>query len=371
MQIIHHPLPAPAVGQQRELLSWHFGTPGHGPKAYIQAALHADELPGMLVAHHLRQALQQLEQQQKIIGEVVLVPVANPIGLNQALIGAPFGRFDLATGINFNRRYRNLTSLVIKAIDGQLGLDPLQNVRLIRQQVQALLAQWPALASADVLKKTLQSLSCDADIVLDLHCDNQAVMHLYTGTPLAEAVEPLARLLGAEAVLLARASGDDPFDETLSRLWWELAEHFPAYPIPLACTAVTVELRGEQDVKHEYAMADCKALLDFLTLRQIIDGPPPTLPQARCVATPLEGMQALEAPHGGLLLFYCQPGERVVAGQPIAQLLDPISGQSTELLSEIDGCLFARTAFRHVQTGMGVASIAGATPFRVGNLLSL
>ena len=30
-----------------------FGTPGARPKAYLQAGLHADELPGMLVLHKL------------------------------------------------------------------------------------------------------------------------------------------------------------------------------------------------------------------------------------------------------------------------------------------------------------------------------
>ena len=37
----------------------------------------------------------------------------------------------------------------------------------------------------EALKRLLQSLALDADVVLDLHCDNQAVLHVYTGTPLA------------------------------------------------------------------------------------------------------------------------------------------------------------------------------------------
>ena len=40
-----------------DLLSLHYGTPGAGPKATLQAALHADEIPGLLVAHHLRERL--------------------------------------------------------------------------------------------------------------------------------------------------------------------------------------------------------------------------------------------------------------------------------------------------------------------------
>ena len=54
MQIQHHALISPAPGTQRELVSLHYGQPGGAAKAYIQASLHADELPGMLVAHHLR-----------------------------------------------------------------------------------------------------------------------------------------------------------------------------------------------------------------------------------------------------------------------------------------------------------------------------
>ena len=91
-----------------QLTSFHFGAPGTGKKVYIQAALHADEVPGMLVAQFLRTELQALDDAGKIRGEVILVPAANPIGLAQAIHGAPFGRFDLSTGTNFNRAYKHV-----------------------------------------------------------------------------------------------------------------------------------------------------------------------------------------------------------------------------------------------------------------------
>ena len=77
------PLLSPSLGDQRELISFHFGVPQSGEKIYIQASLHADELPGMLTAWHLKQALQRLDAAGLLRGEVILVPVANPIGLNQ------------------------------------------------------------------------------------------------------------------------------------------------------------------------------------------------------------------------------------------------------------------------------------------------
>ena len=63
------PTPLPRPGTQRELVSLHYGTPGSAAgKAYIQASLHADELPGMLTAHHLRRQLAALELEGRIVG---------------------------------------------------------------------------------------------------------------------------------------------------------------------------------------------------------------------------------------------------------------------------------------------------------------
>ena len=60
-----HDLLAPVPGISRQLHSFHFGPRGGG-KVYIQASLHADELPGMLVAWHLKRRLAELEQQGRL-----------------------------------------------------------------------------------------------------------------------------------------------------------------------------------------------------------------------------------------------------------------------------------------------------------------
>ena len=74
MQRIDHPLLCGSLGSHRTLTSFHFGQPGTGLKIYIQASLHAEELPGMLVAHHLRAQLEAAEAAGLLQGEVVLVP---------------------------------------------------------------------------------------------------------------------------------------------------------------------------------------------------------------------------------------------------------------------------------------------------------
>ena len=98
----------PRRGPHRELHSLHYGPSGHRRKAVIQASLHADEVPGLLVAHHLRRRLAELEARGALRGEVVLVPFANPIGLSQRVLQAFEGRFELASGENFNRHYADL-----------------------------------------------------------------------------------------------------------------------------------------------------------------------------------------------------------------------------------------------------------------------
>ena len=49
-------------------------------RAYIQASLHADELPGMILAHHLIKMLDSADKLGLISKEIIIVPFANPIG---------------------------------------------------------------------------------------------------------------------------------------------------------------------------------------------------------------------------------------------------------------------------------------------------
>ncbi|MYN42986.1 deacylase [Duganella sp. FT109W] len=378
MQAHKHPLSAPYASTAYELTSFHFGTPGRGKKVYIQGSLHADEVPGMLVAQVLRRQLAALEAAGQISGEIILVPAANPIGLAQAIHGAAFGRFDLTTGVNFNRAYKHVAEDLKTSLEGKLGADAAANVALIREHARASIAAWQPKTDAETLKKTLMTLAIDADIVLDLHCDNEAVLHIYAGTPLAEAIAPLSAILGSHATLLAYEAGGEPFDEACSRLWWDLERHFQhRFPIPAACLSTTVELRGEQEVSYDLADRDAAGLLQFLTLQGVLhagdaaaQAAAAVLPAPLCEATPLEGVEPLYAPHAGILVYTRELGARVVAGDAIADLIDPVSGDTTVLRAAVDGVFFARSAHRHVIRGMNVGKVAGAKAYRDGDLLS-
>ena len=72
---------------------------------------------------------------------------------------------------------------------------------------------------------------------------------MYTHDRLWPRVSDLAAELGAQCVLLASDSGGRPADEVSSGLWAAVADAYPSYHIPMACEAVTVELRGALDVR--------------------------------------------------------------------------------------------------------------------------
>lgn len=371
MELISIPLPSPALGTNRVLPFLRFGTPGVGPKAYIQASLHADELPGMLVAHHLRNMLSELEQQGQLLGEIILVPAANPIGLAQTLLGTSQGRFDLRTGQNFNRLFHNLSESVLASVRSQLTADADLNKTLIRAAIRTCLMEQTSTDELSAQRLELMRMAADADVVLDLHCDCESVLHIYTGTPLWERVAPLAGLLKAHVALLETNSGDDPFDEACSRIWWDIAAQVgDEFPIPLACLSVTVELRGFIDVNHETAQQDATALIDFLRLQGLINGAlSQTIPPA-CEPTPLAGCIPLTAPTAGLVVYLRELGDTVKAGDPLIDLIDPVSGTVQQLLAPVDGIYFARENRRYVSPGTRLSKVAGREAIRKGSLLS-
>ena len=81
------------------------GKSGGRPGAYLQAALHAEEQPGVAAIHELAKLLNKAEAEGRLLRDITLVPYANPIGLHQAVDGRVMGRFHLGSGVNFNRAF--------------------------------------------------------------------------------------------------------------------------------------------------------------------------------------------------------------------------------------------------------------------------
>jgi len=369
MQRIDHALPWSSLGTERQLSVFRFGAGER--KAYIQASLHADELPGMRTAWELKKRLTELEAQGALKGVIELVPVANPIGLGQLLQGAHQGRFEFGSGKNFNRDFSELSEPVAELLEGQLGDDPHANVNLIRQAMISALQNLPAPSSQlQGLQRLLLSHACTADVVLDLHCDAEAALHMYALPQQWPQWRSLSAHLNVRVALLAEDSGGSSFDEACSLPWLRLSRIFPHAQIPLACLATTVELGGQADTGKEPAEAHAEGILAFLAEQGLISGEWPQPANDSCEAMPFEGTELLFAPHPGVVTFLRPAGVWVEVGEPLFEVIDPLSDRISTVCAGTAGVLFATERLRYAQPGFWLAKVAGRTPLRRGRLLN-
>lgn len=357
-------LPGSVPGCVQKIRFVSYGDRFARPAIYLQAALHADEVPGLLVMRELETMLDAADDKGDIKGRILIVPVANPIGLSQVSFGTVQGRYNAGDGANFNRNYPDLFPQLCSQLDGKLGEDSNENVRLIRDACLKLMAALTPVSAIDSMRHFLLSHAIDADLVLDLHCDDEAILHFYTSPSAFPEFRSLVEYLDCPLVLLAEISGGNPFDEASSSIWPRLAEAFPDHPIPDACIASTVELRGRVDVDETLARQDAEALYTFMIARGIINGNLPEPFQGEIAVHPLEGVARIKAPCTGVVTFNVIPGGWVKYGDTLATIypLDQ-DAEPVKLISPISGLVYSRRVDRYVTAGHKICSLSGAQPF--------
>lgn len=369
MQTETVPLSGPSPGTTRTLTRHHWGNPGARPKVYLQAGLHADEMPGPLALYHLMELLDQAGAAGRIKGHVVVVPLANPIGLSEWLLHKPVGRRDLEGAQNFNRAYPDLAALAGATLEGRLGADPVANAAIIRAAFAAALAAQKPQTEVDEMRLRLIEGSFDADHVLDLHCDHHAVMHHYTSSAMAEVGALLGRCVGSKLALIEDLSGGNAFDEAHTAPWRALRERFSDHPIPDPCFATTLEYRGQHDVSDPLALADAEGLMAFLSgVGAVTGGPMPLHPPAP--TAPLAGALEFMAPIGGIVTWVTLVGDQVTEGQVLGHVTDPTTRHRVEITAPTTGLLFRQELWTSCLKGQGLCHVAGQEPRRQGDLLS-
>ncbi|MEO9876328.1 MAG: succinylglutamate desuccinylase/aspartoacylase family protein [Anderseniella sp.] len=366
-------LPRHAVGTQHSLKVWRFGKPGTSPKVYIQASLHADELPASLAAAKLLPRLTAADEAGKISGEIILVPVANPIGLNNVSLRTHNGRHHLPTGENYNRGFHDVSGDVLKAVDGNMANGPEADTSLVKTEVTRALAAATPSNEAQALRLELMRLACDADIVLDLHTDSEAQMHLYLDEDHWPQAADLAGLLDAKVVMFARASGGGPFEETIAWPYVRVREIYGADAVELPLTVV-VELRGEYDASHELSDFDADAIYRFLCHRGAITEAAGLLPEFNGVAAPFSATDTLTAKAAGIVVYTADIGQFVKKGDVLVEIIDPLSDGDMvvdRITAAADGLFFARSNQRLAWPGETVGKVQGteALAHRTGKLL--
>ena len=260
----------------------------------------------------------------------------------------------------------------LKADPSVLSSDGNANVKTIRALMAQEIAAYQSNTQVDLLQSTLVGLAHDADVVLDLHCDEKAVMHTYTLPQLWPQLEPLARYLRSECQILSENSGSNAFDEFLSTIWLRLSREFPQANIPLACFSTTIELRGEGDLQHEWAQTDAQAIVQYLAHigaikldEQAIQAMPDLIREPN----PLSGLSYVLAPLAGIAVYRVHPGDTVTQGQVVADIIDPIHQICTPVTTPTDGFVYAVHHANFAQQGTTLVSVSGAKDLGLGDAL--
>ncbi len=367
-------LPGDAPGHSTALYSYSVGPETADTKVHLQAALHADEQPGTMVLHHLLPMLRDADAAGKLNARFVIFPSVNPLGLSTRVLRRHIGRYDLETGINFNRRWPDLYPQIAQALAGKLSDDPKANIAAIRRAVGDWLnSQQPATA-AQKLRLAVMKSAHDADIVLDLHCDDESLIHIFTSPELMPGLQDLADHMGSAATLTAEDSGGGSFDEVLPGLYRKAQHANPGFPIPMGAETATLEYRGQPDVHDATGIRDAEGLFNFFAGRGLITADPAlALPMPG--ATPFEATEVLRADRPGLLAYRVGLGDAVKKGDIVADIIAMDGPEAflarTPLRAGTNGFILSRASAKYTVTGSSVAKIVGTEilPARAGGYL--
>ncbi|MGE8153178.1 succinylglutamate desuccinylase [Pseudomonas vancouverensis] len=311
-------------GEAVRVAAWRYQGDGSGPVVHLQAGVHADEIAGMLVLHLLMPRLQAAEAAGRLKGQVTVVPQANPLGIGQFRQGRILGRFHDATGHNFNRGFDQSAAMTRAASNVQ---------------------EW---------QKKLVELAANADVMLDLHTDDEALPYLYVHRTFWPRGRELAAAMKMDVAIIWDDGGDGSFEETIIAPW--LREGATARRM-----AATLELRGQGDVHDRYAQSDADGLYHWLCTQGVIDESvtPADWPVE---AMEMGHMETIIAPQPGILIFEKELGDFVEEGQRFARILRTPGDPTSEIVlhAEQAGRLVTRYRDRLIAQGMGVAKFTGS-----------
>lgn len=310
-----------AAGQALTLPIYHFkpsDDKATGPKVYIQANVHGAEVQGNAVIYQLMKQLERCN----ILGEITLVPLANPLGINQKSGEFTLGRFDPITGANWNREYLNHSIDLptwyrehAKLSDAEL----VQSYRstLIEACQQKLRTDW-GITTGHRLAVNLQAMAHQADIVLDLHTGPKSCKHLYC----PEYDLAAAQFFSIPYTLVIPNTFGGAMDEAAFCPWWQLSDMAKTQgrDLAVAVSALTLELASQERVCLEDALVDAQGILAYLSHRGVIaqSVAPANMPRLGCY---LKDYKKYHAPSSGLVEYLAPVGEPLAAGQPLVNLL--------------------------------------------------
>lgn len=287
-----------------------------GPAVHIQAGLHAHEIPGVVAIDRLIPLLGQAEKEGRLGSDITLVPHANPIGLGQGFFGTTLGRFDFNSRLNFNRSFPPGTP------ESRAGR-----------------------SADDRLKALLLSMAVEADTVLDLHCDTEGPVYLYTSEARLDEGRRLARAISAEFILFDSIDEVVSFDTEVSARWKAQGRTGDRR------FAATLEYRGMLDVTPDLAEKDASGLYRYLVDIGAVDDTLPPAPRRDPIIGHVDDAELILTPEPGAILYHVNVSEPVAEGQRLASILAEPGAAPYDLRAPFGGVVMTRRNQRIVRRG--------------------
>ena len=367
MKLTHHNIQGDTPSSHFQIPVYEFGDKNAPHKIYLQAGMHADEHPGMLVLNHLMDSLEAAEAAGNLNAYFVILPVVNPLGLVHITHHAHRGRYHLTNGLNYNRGWPDFAKMILAdtSVCAKFGDDAASNKKLVRDWIANWLATTTPITALEKQRHIVMRHCFDADMVLDLHCDDMALNHIYIVPQNIPRYQGLSDRLGSVATLLAEDSGGGSFDEVWSGLWISLQDALPDHAWPDPVLSATLEYRGQADVYDDIAKQDAINLHDFFCDEDLIASAPSTPLAPACTPTALNACEIVRVTSSGLIAYHVSLGDVVKTGDIIADLIS-LDGtaparERTPIYAGTDGIVFSMLQSKYVWPGTSIAKIAGTS----------
>ncbi len=289
-----------------------------GPGVYIQANVHGAEVQGNAVIFQL---LKQLEK-SNLNSVITLVPLANPMGINQKNGEFTLGRFDPVTGVNWNREYLDHDfDIEVWYLKHQHESDEVLIAgfrdKLIQNCKRRLENPW-GISTGQRLATQLQKMAHEADIVIDLHTGPKSCKHLYC----PEYAVNDAKFFSVPYTLVIPNDFAGAMDEAMFCPWWRLSEvaNKCGRKLDVAIKAFTMELADQERIDLNDANFDANGIMAYLSHRNAVkdERVPHLMPRYGCM---LKNYKKFHAPRGGMVEYLAALGQPLTAGEPLVSLL--------------------------------------------------
>ncbi|PUA19736.1 hypothetical protein C7W93_07880 [Glaciimonas sp. PCH181] len=109
---------------------------------------------------------------------------------------------------------------------------------------------------------------------------------------------------------------------------------------------------------------------NYLVHQGAIEGEVAELPQLKYPATPLAGSEQFLAPISGILVHRANIGDLIQIGQPLFDIIDPVTDEHITVHSNTEGIFYMRRDVRFARLGDPLGRVTGKTAQRSGKLLS-